>query len=156
MEHHNIDVYSIPRDESPMYINEPWLIDKTLLEYTPSIEPESEEDNLRVYVPLDINKKAIIRRLDSVIYSYGEADEGNECDFSCDVRRLMSQVEIYDQIWSARHGAKVNNHSKEAVELVREFVDRLEDIPDGCAERFPFEQIDTLLVEYLHEDKIDW
>lgn len=26
MEHHDLDVYPIPREKTPMYINEPWLI----------------------------------------------------------------------------------------------------------------------------------
>ena len=40
-------------------------------------------------------------------------------------------------------------HSREAADLVREFIARLEEIPDGCAEIFPFELIDTLREEYL-------
>lgn len=31
--HHTLDVYPIPREEEPMFINEPWLIDHTLMEY---------------------------------------------------------------------------------------------------------------------------
>lgn len=37
----------------------------------------------------------------------------------------------------------------DAISLVEEFVVRLEDISDGCAERFPFEAIDELKQEYL-------
>lgn len=33
MEHHSLDPYPIPKDKKPLYINEPWLIDKSLLEY---------------------------------------------------------------------------------------------------------------------------
>ena len=40
-------------------------------------------------------------------------------------------------------------HSKEAVDVIREFVKKLEEIPDGCAETFPFELIDELKEEYL-------
>jgi len=39
-------------------------------------------------------------------------------------------------------------HSQEAKELVREIITRLEQIPDGCAECFPFEVIDELKQEY--------
>jgi hypothetical protein len=39
----------------------------------------------------------------------------------------------------------------EAKELVREFVAMLEEIPDGCAERFPFELIDELKEEFLDD-----
>lgn len=41
------------------------------------------------------------------------------------------------------------NHSREVKALVKEIVTRLEEIPDGCAECFPFELIDELKREYL-------
>ncbi|WP_036612963.1 hypothetical protein [Oribacterium sp. P6A1] len=103
MEHHDIDPYTLPKDKQAIYINEPWLADKTLLELLLHPEPEEEEDNIRVYVPLDLNKEAILRRLDRLVDQYEEANEDNEMEFSIDVDRLVSQVEIYDQIWSIRH-----------------------------------------------------
>lgn len=150
MDHHTLDVYPIPKDKAPLYINEPWLIDRSLLEISNgSAEPEQEQDNIRVYIPMDINKNAILRRLDMLIIRYGEANEKNEIDFSIDVDMLVSQIEIYDQIWYARHMTENSNHSREVVELVKEFIARLEEIPEGCAESFPFELIDTLRKEYL-------
>ena len=149
MEHHVIDPYTLPKDKQALYINEPWLVDKTLLELPKHPEPEEEKDNIRVYVPLDLNKEAILRRLDRLIIQYGEANEDNESEFSIDVDRLVSQVEIYDQIWSIRDVPEEGKHSAEAVELVKEFVERLKDIPDGCAECFPFETIDEMSREYL-------
>ena len=148
MMHHSLDPYPIPKEKTPMYINEPWLVDKTLLEYEAHIEPEEEPDNVRIYAPIDLNKRAILRRLDVVIAHYGEATEANELDFSVDVGMLTSQIEIYDQIWYVRHMPKEGKHSAEAVELVKEFVARLEEIPDGCAECFPFEDIERLKKEY--------
>ncbi|MEG0370077.1 MAG: hypothetical protein RR593_08755, partial [Hungatella sp.] len=97
MIHHSLDPYPIPKEESPMYINEPWLIDKSLSEQEIRREPEEEEDNLRIYIPMDLNKKAIMRRLYRIIRHYEEANEDNESDFRMDVDRLISQVEIYDQ-----------------------------------------------------------
>ena len=161
MEHHNIDPWPIPEDKKPRYINEPWLIDGSIADYYPesTIEqlkvPDGEKDNIRVYVPLDLNRKAILRRMDWLILRYGEADEANEMYFSSDVERLVSQIEIYDQFWSVRHMPKEGEHSKEAVNLVREFVDKLLEIPDGGAELFPFELIDELREEYLGEES-DW
>ena len=151
MEHHTLDVHPVPKDKSPMFINEPWLIDQSILEMTTSLsnEPESEADNIRIYIPLDINKSAILRRLDSIIYRYGEASEENEAAFETDVEQLISQIEIHDQIWYVRHMPKEGRHSVEAVDLVREFVKRLDNIPDACAESFPFEVIDKLTDEYL-------
>ena len=145
---HLLDPYPIPKDKAPLYINAPYLIDKSLSEMIIREEPEDEEDNIRVYLPLDLNRKAIMRRLDRVIYHYGEANEGNESEFSLDVRQIISQIEIYDRVWYIRHMPKSGDHSVEGIELVKEFVSKLEQIPDGCAERFPFEQIEELKREY--------
>lgn len=151
MYHHKLDVYPVPRESMPRYINEPWLIDKTLSEgnvgETP--EPEDEKDNIRIYIPMDLNRKSILRRLDGVIAHYGEANEENEFDFTTDVDMVLSQMEIYDQVWYTRHIPPKGDHSAEAISLVREIIARLEAIPDGCAELFPFETIDALKSEYL-------
>ena len=148
MEHHNLDPYPIRRDKNPLFINEPWLID-----YTERVkEPEETEDNVRVYIPLNINRDAIMRRFRVLIGRYEEANEDNELDFSSDVSMLISQIEVYDQIWFVRHMPKEGKHSIEAINLVKEFVAELESIPDGCAERFPFEQIDELREEYLENE----
>ena len=98
-----------------------------------------------------------MRRLRFLVCRYKEANEQNEFDFSVDVGRLVSQIEIYDQVWFVREGrtraisddSESEKHSSKAVELVRRFVAELEEIPDGCAELFPFELIDELRSEYL-------
>lgn len=46
---------------------------------------------------MDLNKDAILRRLDNIIGLYGEAREDNEIEFSIDVGMIISQLEIYDQ-----------------------------------------------------------
>lgn len=53
-----------------------------------------------------------------------------------------------------RHMPKKGEHSREAKELVTEIIARLEDIPDGCAECFPFELIDELKQEYLTDNSL--
>lgn len=151
MKHHTLDVYPIPKEKQPMFINEPWLIDDTITakrrkRYS---DPEPESDNIRVYLPLDLNQNAILRRLRALIARYGEANAKNESDFRCDVNRLVSQIEIYDQIWFVRHVPEEGEHSEEAKQLVRAFIALLEEIPDGCAETFPFELIDQLRETYL-------
>ena len=97
----------------------------------------------------NIYSDLILRRLEHVIRRYGEADEENESNFSADVDAIISQIEIYDQVWYVRHMPENGRHSAEAIELVRKFVSRLEEIPDGCAECFPFETIEELKTEYL-------
>lgn len=140
-----------------MFINEPWFIEKSIYLETyeqqkKAANPENEVDNIRIYLPIDLNRKAILRRLKDLIYQYEEANEENELVFSADVGRLISQIEIYDQIWYVRHLSNDFNerkHSYEAIELVKEFITVLKEIPDGCAERFPFDTIEELEVEYL-------
>ena len=148
--HHTLDVYPIPREKEPMFINEPWLIDKTLLESCKEEEdPDKEKDNIRVYVPLDLNHSAILRRLEAVIDRYGEANEENEMNFSIDVEGILSQVEIYDQVWYVREYQETMRHSQRAVSLIKEIIVLLENIVDGGAECFPFETIEELRKEYL-------
>lgn len=151
MEHHTLDVYPIPKEKQPMFINEPWLIDDTIAakRRKQHCTPEPESDNIRVYLPLDLNQKAILRRLRALIARYGEANEANEFAFSCDVAQLVAQIEIYDQIWFVRHMPKDGRHSQEAKQLVREFVSLLGTISDGGAETFPFELIRQLRETYL-------
>ena len=72
-------------------------------------------------------------------------------NFKLDILRLISQVEIYDQIWYVRDIPKEGKHSRKSKELVVELITRLEDIPDGGAECFPFEMIDMLKSEFFTE-----
>ncbi len=149
MTHHDLDSHPMPKDKLPLYINEPSLIDKSLEFYPQGMKVDDKKDNVRVYIPLDLNKDAILRRLDRVINEYGETSEENEMEFSIDVGMLVSQIEIYDQVWYVRHMPPKGEHSLEAMDLVRAFVAKLEEIPDACAEWFPFDLIDQLREEYL-------
>ena len=149
MPHHRLDPYPIPKDRTPLFVNEPALIDKTLLDMPLQREPELQDDNVRIYVPMDLNHDAILRRLRNLIYQYGEATEENELYFRADVYMIVSQLEIYDQLWYVRHMPEKGNHSLEGQKLAADMISLLEEIPDGCAEMFPFELIDELKEEYL-------
>ena len=117
-----------------------------------TIRHHSVDDNIRVYLPMDICISSILRRLADVISHYGPATESNELDFSYDVSSLISQIEIYDQVWFVRHCPKHGRHSAEAVDLVKEFVNKLEDIQVHDAELFPYDTIVELKKEYLMTD----
>ena len=104
-EDHKLDIYPVPKDCTPMFINEPWLTDPSHdWQDTWGNEPEDEEDNIRVYIPMDLNAEAILRRIRFMTDHYGEANEENESNFSSDMRRVLSQIEIYDKVWFVREG----------------------------------------------------
>ena len=144
-----LDPYPIPKDKTPLYINDAMLAERFDYAEKKGLDVPSDEDNVRVYIPLDINKKLILNRLEMLINYYEEANEDNEFNFSMDVEKLITQIEIYDRVWYLKKMPKEGDHSKEAIELVGEFVAMLEEIPDGCAELFPFEIIDELRQKYL-------
>ena len=84
--HHNLDPNPIPKDNTPLYVNGPWLVDDSILYgQVFNREPENEPDNVRIYVPIDLNRKAILRRLRMIIARYEEANEDNEFEFSMEV-----------------------------------------------------------------------
>ena len=153
MTHHSIDIHPIPEGQA-RFINEPWLVDDYLYHYGPQEKkPDQEPDNVRVYVPLDLNRAAILRRLDLICSQYGDVTWKNESAFSCDVAQLIEQIEIYDQIWSVRHPRIKDNHavvhSAEAIGLVREVIRKLDEVGDnGSGETFPYEIIEELKKEY--------
>ena len=155
MNHHNIDICPEPKNVSVRYVNEPELVDKTLYEYCETDEAmrniDKTEDNIRVFVPLDINKGAIIRRISSVIQLYSEATEENEMSFASGIQSVISQLEIYDQIWFVREYSGKGKHSRKAVVLAENIIKKLEDIPVIDAELFPTDIIEELTEEYLTE-----
>ena len=150
MARHSLDPWPIPKEKSPLYINEPWLIDPSLTCDLVNTQDELMADNIRVYIPLDINKEAVLRRIKRIIARYGEANEDNEIDFQMDIEAVIAQIEIYDQVWYVRNMPSKGKHSLEATELVKEVISLLREIPDGCAELFPFETIDALERAFLN------
>ena len=163
MDHHTLDVWPLPREQKPMFINEPWLVDESIYFETAkqmmvAREPEAEEDNRRVYIPLDLNKKAFLRRLDHVLDKYPDITWRNESNVYCEVRSILAQIEIYDQLWLVREGNfktdenhMICEHSQRATDVIKEFISRLETV-DTC-EDFPYDIIDELKKEYAEEDE---
>lgn len=143
--HHSLDIKTIP--EKVLYINETELADLTVLNEYPQNKDASASDNIRVYVPLDLNHDAIIRRLRDIYFRYGDPTEANEFSFRMEVERIIAHLEIYDQVWYVRQGNSGNGHSKYATELVQEIIGILEE-NEGCAELFPYETIEQLRADY--------
>ena len=149
MARHSLDIWPIPKEKAPLFINEPWIIDSSLNNESALNQDELQEDNIRAYLPLDINRAAILRRLRTIIAKYGEANEENEVNFQMEVDAVIAHIEIYDQIWYVRNMPPTGKHSAIVIELVRDVVSLLKSIPDGCAEIFPFETIEALEGEFL-------
>ena len=160
---HKLDYKPIPEDV--LYINELDLADS--VPYETNIEMEKAltgkckkeggvlpNDNVRIYVPIDINADAIMRRLHLLFVSMDYPTEDNESAYSFAVRRIISQLEIYDQVCVTRNfensvqkelgGVR---HSREGIELARRIVDYLEE-NDGTAELFPWDEIEKLRKEF--------
>ena len=156
MTHHTLDIYPIPEGQA-LFINEPWLVDDSMFQYGKwEKEPDRASDNVRIYVPLDLNREAILRRLRLTCSRYGDVDWKNESDFSCEVDQIICQIEIYDQVWRSRHpitkAGRVSKHSAEGAELVGEVIKILQEVGDnGSGETFPYEIIEELKKEYKED-----
>lgn len=157
--HHKLDVAPIP--EKVLYINELDLVApniyRTIKEYEKALEGKTisnggilPDDNVRIYVPMNLNAEEIMQRLEILYFAFGSPTERNEASYDEAVRQLVSQLEIYDQVWVARdlaHAVQKENggivHSRKGIELAQKMVDYLSE-DEGSAELFPFEIIDEL------------
>ena len=160
---HKLDYKPIP--EEVLYINELDLADS--VPYETNIEMEKAltgkrkkeggvlpDDNVRIYVPIDINPEAIMWRLNFLFVTMDYSTEDNESAYSFVVRRIISQLEIYDQVCVTRNfensvqkelvGVR---HSREGIELAKRIADYLEE-NDGTAELFPWDEIEKLRKEF--------
>ena len=161
--HHKLDIH--PNQTDVLYVNELSLagktpyetkqdMDKALTGRTKSNGEILPDDNVRIYVPMDLNADIIMWQLYSLFGSLGYPSESNESVYSSTVRRIISQLEIYDQVWSARNvGETVQKedggvrHSRQGIELAGKIVKYLED-NDGSAECFPYDEIEELKNEF--------
>lgn len=121
--HHALDVE--PVSEKALYVHESDLADPSQADVPVASKAQGKpldrrerlqlelrsqpEDNVRVYIPLDINEDAILRRLHHIFWKYGEVSEANEAPFRSEVETLVSQVEIYDQVWFVRDGDNLSH-----------------------------------------------
>ena len=157
--HHKLDVHPIPTDV--LYVNEMSLagkalyetkqdMDKALTGRTKSNGGILPDDNVRIYVPMDLNADIIMWQLHSLHSTLGYSTERNESAYCSGVGKVISQLEIYDQVWAARNledtvqkedsGVR---HSRQGIELAKQIVKYLKEI-EGTAECFPFDEIQEL------------
>ena len=160
---HKLDYKPIPEDV--LYINELDLADSVPYEINIDMEKALTgkrkkeggilpNDNVRIYVPIDINADAIMWRLHFLFIAMDYPTEDNESAYSFAVRRIISQLEIYDQVCVTRNFEESIQkelggvrHSREGIELARRIVEYLEG-NDGTAECFPWDEIEELRKEF--------
>lgn len=157
---HKIDTHPIP--EEVFYVNELSLAGKVPYETVQDMEEAATgkrvmdggilpDDNVRIYVPMDLNADAIMSQLHLLFSSHGYPTESNESAYSSGVGKIITQLEIYDQVWSARDvGVKETGgvcHSRQGIELAGKIVKFLED-HEGNAECFPYDEIEELKNEF--------
>ena len=157
--HHKLDIHPIPTDV--LYVNELSLagkvpyetrdtMDKALTGRTKSNGGILPDDNVRIYVPMDLNADIIMWQLYSLHSTLGYPTEKNESAYCSGVGKVISQLEIYDQVWAARKLEDTVQkedggvwHSHQGIELAKQIVKYLEDI-EGTAECFPYDEIQEL------------
>ena len=160
---HKLDIHPVP--EEVLYINELSLAENVPYETKQDMEKAVTgkcvrdsgilpDDNVRIYVPMDLNADIIMWQLYSLFGSLGYPSASNESVYSSAVRKIISQLEIYDQVWSARNvGETVQKedggvrHSRKGIESAGKIVKFLED-NDGSAECFPYDEIEELKNEF--------
>lgn len=161
--HHNLDIHPIP--ENVLYVNELSLAGKAPYETKDTVEKAITgkikskggilpDDNVRIYVPMDLNADIIMWQLYSLHGSLGYPTEKNESAYISGVRKVISQLEIYDQVWAARKldetvqkGEGGARHSQQGIELAKQIVKYLE-CNEGDAESFPYDEVEELREEF--------
>ncbi len=161
--HHKIDIKPIP--EHVLYVNDLFIAGEipyqTGNNTAKAIEGITEsnggilpDDNVRIYVPMDLNEETIMYQLHLLYTALGIPTEDNEIFYSLGLRKIIYQLEIYDQIWFVRtlkdaeqEDGKFKEHSSKGTILAKQIVKYLED-KEGIADCYPYDQINELKGEF--------
>ena len=103
------------------------------------------DDNVRIYVPMDLNHDFFLWRLRSLHASLGFPDEGNEGAYQEAVGQLISLLTVYDAAQAEIEN--VRGHSGKGKRLALEMI-RFMEKHEGVAEHFPYEEMEMLGAEY--------
>ena len=116
--HHDLDIKPIP--EKVLYVNdltmgtiaEPY---STIREYEIAKTGKKQaeggilpDDNVRIYVPMDINHSIIMQELRILYAMLGSPDDKNETNIATLTDKVIQKLEIYDQVWAVRDIVYVN------------------------------------------------
>lgn len=112
------------------------------------------DDNVRVYIPLDINADSLLYELRMLFYTLGMPDESDEFSYFEGMRKIYRKLEIYDEALMEKYPEQTmccseegKKHSIFSICVVREMIQIMEE-NEGCGEMFPYDTIDTLEEEY--------
>lgn len=153
-----LDVQPIPSDV--LYVNDLSLVKNNHNNSEMAIKGITEaqggvlpNDNVRIYTPIDINEDTLINNLSALYYNYGSPTEDNEFLYSSEVSILIKYLEIYDQVWCTRDFdntvvIKGKHRSKKTIAIAVQMITILNK-NEGCAELFPYDEIDELESKYL-------
>lgn len=160
--HHDLDIHPIP--EKVIYINDLSIADGACYYETEQQHQKAltgkihrdggilPDDNVRIYVPLDLNADQILSRLQQIYRVMGSPNDMNEMEFSYEVGKIISQLEIYDQAWVARNlknAVRIEErlYSTKGIELAKKIINVLME-DEGCAESFPYDVVGELKAEF--------
>lgn len=108
------------------------------------------DDNVRLYVPLDINEDEIMQSVYSLYCMLGSPTEYNEMQYFSGMNKVLAKLELYDQLHCRHNFDQVSlntetgeMHCRSAAVLAKKIKCLLlED--EGCAEMYPYEIIEKL------------
>ncbi len=106
------------------------------------------EDNVRIYLPVDINAENIIRKLNRLYDQLGDVSEDNEWNYSIEVRKLIKFLTLYDSLLLEKKEIETIQtdgavHAKLAFDTAKKMV-KIMMRNQGCAELFPYEECEEL------------
>lgn len=113
------------------------------------------EDNVRIYVPMDINQKLILFKLELLFDELGELTWRTESEYARRVWQLMTLLKVYDQSLIAQGSFPTVQtgetvHSKLAIETAKKMC-RILMRNEGTGDTFPYDEIAELSQEYGFE-----
>lgn len=118
------------------------------------------DDNVRVYVPINISADSILYEVNQVYDRLGLPDGYNDFSFFEEMRKIYRKLDIYDEVLMERYPEKaihyhVENsdfsHSENVIQVVNEMIQIMED-NEGCGELFPYEAINALRDDYFLDE----
>ena len=168
--HHDLEIKPIP--ENVLYVNDPFMgtiaepyekINEHEMAKTGKTKEEGgilPDDNVRIYVPLDLNRSQIMQELCLLYGMLGSPGYSNEVNLAILTEKVIQKLEIYDQVWVARdaeNAVQMKNgiyHSKQGIALAQEIIDFMEEDAEfleedeAQADTSPYEIIDRLKDEW--------